>query len=149
MFLGNGIRALRRRVILDTGPLVALLNRKDRHHAWAETVWGEVEAPLLTCEAVVAESCYLLRGLDGGSSAVLELIRRGAVALAFSLADESAAVARLIKRYRGVPISFADACLVRMSELFTGSEVLTVDGDFRVYRRQGRGVIPTWMPECS
>ena len=102
---------------------------------------------MLTCEAVVAESCYLLRRLDGGSSAVLELIRRGAVALAFSLADESAAVARLLKRYHDVPISLADACLVRMSELFTGSEVMTVDGDFRIYRRQGRGVIPTLMPE--
>jgi predicted nucleic acid-binding protein len=140
---------LKRRVILDTGPLVALLNRRDRHHAWAETVWGEVEAPLLTCEAVVAESCHLLRRLDGGSSAVMELMRRGAVALAFSLADESAAVARLVKRYQDVPISLADACLVRMSELFTGSQVMTVDSDFRVYRRQGRGVIPTLMPQRS
>ena len=102
---------------------------------------------MLTCEAVVAESCYLLRRLDGGSTAVLELIRRGAVAVAFSLADESTAVARLLKRYHDVPISLADACLVRMSELFTGSEVMTIDGDFRVYRRQGRGVIPTLMPE--
>ena len=91
----------------------------------------------------------MLPRLDGGSSAVLELIRRGAVALAFSLADESAAVARLMKRYHDVPISFADACLVRMSELFTGSAVMTIDGDFRIYRRQGRGVIPTMMPECG
>jgi len=96
---------------------------------------------------VVAESCYLLRNLEGGSSSVLELIQRGAVSLAFSLADESTAVARLTKRYRDVPISLADACLVRMSEMFTGSEVMTVDADFRIYRRQGRGVIPTIMPE--
>ena len=123
-----------------------MLNRKDRHHAWAETVWAEVEAPFLTCEAVVAESCYLLRNLEGGSSAVMELIRRGAVAMAFSLADESEAVGRLIKRYGDVPISLADACLVRMSELLTGSAVMTVDGDFRIYRRQGRGIIPTLMP---
>ncbi|MDX1389211.1 MAG: PIN domain-containing protein [Acidobacteriota bacterium] len=137
---------MKRQIIVDTGPVVALLNRKDRHHAWAETVWAEVEAPLLTCEAVVAESCYLLRNLDGGSFAVMELIRRGAVALAFSLAEESQAVGRLIKRYRDVPISLADACLVRMSELLTESEVMTLDGDFRIYRRQGRRVIPTMMP---
>jgi len=87
-----------------------------------------------------------LRHFEGGPSAILELIRRGAVATAFSLAEESAAVVRLVKRYRDVPISLADACLVRMSELYTGSEVMTVDGDFRVYRRQGRGVIPTLMP---
>ena len=95
---------------------------------------------------MVAESCYLLRNLDGGSFAVMELIRRGAVALAFSLAEESQAVGRLIKRYRDVPISLADACLVRMSELLTESEVMTLDGDFRIYRRQGRRVIPTMMP---
>jgi len=126
--------------------LVALLNRRDRHHAWAETVWSEVEAPLLTCEAVLAESCHLLRRTEAGPAAVMELLRRGAIAIGFSLAEESPAVGRLIKRYGDVPISLADACLVRMSELLTGSEVMTVDSDFRVYRRQGRGIIPTMMP---
>jgi predicted nucleic acid-binding protein len=95
---------------------------------------------------VIAESCYLLRHLEGGPSAVMELIRRGAVSTAFSLADESTAVARLVKRYEDTPISLADACIVRMSELYTGSEVMTVDSGFRVYRRQGRGIIPTLMP---
>jgi predicted nucleic acid-binding protein len=109
-------------------------------------MWAEIEAPLLTCEAVLAESCHLLRDLEGGRSAVLELVHRGAVALPFSLADESAAVARLIRRYDDPPISLADACLVRMSERYTGSEVMTIDRGFRIYRRQGRGVIPTMMP---
>ena len=96
---------------------------------------------------MIAESCHLVRHLDGGSAAVLELIRRGAITLAFSLSDESAAVTQLIKRYDDVPISIADACLVRMSELHTGSEIMTVDGDFQIYRRQGRGIIPTMMPQ--
>jgi predicted nucleic acid-binding protein len=95
---------------------------------------------------VIAEACYLLRQLEG-SPAVLELIRRGAVAPLFSLADETEAVARLTKRYRNVPISLADACLVRMSELHSQSELMTCDGDFRIYRRQGRRVIQTLMPE--
>jgi predicted nucleic acid-binding protein len=138
---------LKRRVILDTGPLVALLNRRDRHHVWAKTLWAEIEAPFLTCEPVIAEACHLLRKLDNGCSAVLELIRRGAVATTFPLSDETDAVARLIKRYSDLPISLADACLVRMSELHIGSEVMTVDGDFRIYRSQGRRVIPTLMPD--
>lgn len=138
---------MRRRVILDTGPLVALVNRGDRHHAWAKTLWGEIEAPLITCEAVIAEACHLLRRFEGGSSVVFELLRRGAVALSFSLADEAPVVARMLKRYRNVPMSLADACLVRMSEIHDGSEVLTVDGDFRIYRRHGRRVVSTLMPD--
>jgi predicted nucleic acid-binding protein len=137
---------LRRQVILDTGPLVALLNRKDRYHEWAKTLWAEIEAPLLTCEAVIAEACHLLRRADGGSAAVVELIRRGAVWLDFSLADETATVLRLLRRYHSVPISLADACLVRMSELHSESTVMTLDSDFKVYRRHGRRVVPTLMP---
>jgi predicted nucleic acid-binding protein len=126
---------------------VALLNRRDRHHAWAAARWAEIEAPLLTCEAVLAEACHLLRGTRGGPSAVVELVRRGAVALAFSLSEESSQVARLLERYADLPISLADACLVRMSEIHDGSPVMTVDTDFRIYRRNGRRVIPIWMPE--
>ena len=135
-----------RRVVLDTGPLVALLNRRDTYHDWAKTLWTEIEAPLLTCEAVIAEACYLLRQVDGGSHAVVELLRRGSLELDFSLADECARIARLLKKYGDVPISLADACLVRMSELHDGSEIMTVDSDFRVYRRHDRRVIPTLMP---
>jgi predicted nucleic acid-binding protein len=138
---------LKQRIILDTGPLVALLNRKDRYHDWARTLWAEIEAPLLSCEAVIAEACHLLRRVDGGPSAVIELLHRGAVALAFSLSDETAAVARLLKRYRDVPMSLADACLVRMVELHSASRIVTVDGGFRIYRCHGRRVVPALMPE--
>jgi len=137
---------VKRRFLLDTGPLVALLNRSDRYHAWAAEQWTEADAPLLSCEAVVAEACHLLRSCPGGGAAVVELVRRGAIALPFALAEESAAVARLLDRYADLPMSLADACLVRMAETL-GCSVMTIDADFRVYRIHGRRVIPTRMPE--
>lgn len=137
---------MNRQVILDTGPLVALLNRGDHFHDWACSQWAEIEAPLLSCEAVIAEACHLLRKFEGGSFAVLELIRRGAVSMAFSLSDECGPVTRMLKRYASVPMSLTDACLVRMSELNSESPVLTLDADFRIYRRHGRRVIPTLLP---
>jgi predicted nucleic acid-binding protein len=140
---------LRRQVILDTGPLVALLNSRDKYHDWAKTLWAEVEPPLITCEAVIAEACFLMGKLGKGSSVVVEMLRRGAVATSFSLTDELDAVRRLLERYGSVPMSLADACLVRMSELYGDSEVMTVDSDFRIYRRHGRRVIPALMPERS
>ena len=65
--------------IVDTGPLVALLNRRDRHHGWAREQWARIEAPLLTCEPVIAEACFLVRAIDGGTAAVLDLVHRGAL----------------------------------------------------------------------
>jgi predicted nucleic acid-binding protein len=138
---------VKRKVILDTGPLVALLNRRDRHHEWAKTLWAETEAPLLSCEPVIAEACFLLRSLDRGPAAVVELVRRGAVTIAFSLRDECATIIRLLERYSDVPISLADACLVRMAELHGDSRVMTADSNFRIYRKHGRRVVPTLMPD--
>jgi predicted nucleic acid-binding protein len=138
---------VRRKVILDTGPLVALLNRRDSHHEWAKILWAETEAPLLSCEPVIAEACFLLRNLGRGPAAVVELVRRGAVTIAFSLRDESAAIIRLLERYSDVPISLADACLVRMAELHGDSRVMTADSDFRIYRKHGRRIVPTLMPD--
>ncbi len=137
---------MRRAVLLDTGPLVAFLDRRDRYHRWTEDRWGELTAPLLTCESVVSEACFLLRGLPGGSRAVMELFARGVVRVDFSLDREVPAVARLLAKYADVPMSLADACLVRMSELHTESAVFTVDRDFRLYRRHSRRVIPAISP---
>jgi len=103
--------------------------------------------PLLTCEAVVSETCFLVRHARGGPSAVLELLSRGALRIAFQLEDNVSAVARLMARYARVPMSLADACLVRMDEAHTDSRVLTLDRDFRLYRKHGRHAIPAIMPE--
>jgi predicted nucleic acid-binding protein len=138
---------MRRQVLLDTGPLVALLDREDRYHRWAAAQWAQVEPPLLTCEPVLAEACYLLRTLPAGVKAVMELVNRAVVSLPFRLVDHATAVSRLLAKYASQPISLADACLVRMAEVYSPSAVLTLDSDFRVYRKHGRQVVPVIMPE--
>jgi uncharacterized protein len=134
-------------VITDTGPLVALLNRRERRHAWAREQFGLIRPPAITCEAVISETCFLLRNTDSGIDNLMQLLSRGVVATPCSLDDELPTVSRLLKRYRSTPMSLADACLVRMAELFSKSTVLTLDDDFRIYRKNGRQVIPTIMPE--
>lgn len=134
-------------VITDTGPLVALLNRRERHHRWAREQFSLIRPPAITCEAVISESCFLLRNTDSGIDNLMQLIERGVVATPFYFADDASTVRRLLKRYRTTPMSYADACLVRMAENFSDSTVLTLDRDFRIYRKNGRQVIPTIMPE--
>ena len=135
-----------RRVLLDTGPLVAFLNRGDQYHEWARGQFGEISPPMLTCESVLAETCHLLRAARGGCDRVMALLQRGVLALPFRLNDHAESVARLMAKYADVPISLADACLVRMTETNDDCAVLTLDSDFRLYRRHGRGVIPVLMP---
>jgi len=133
-------------VILDTGPLVALLVARDRHHGWAKTVLGDIEPPLLTCEAVLSEACFLVRSLAGGREAVLGLVARKVVAIGFELVPEIERVRRLMRRYASVPMSLADACLVRMAEMYAASRVMTLDSDFRVYRRNTRQALALISP---
>jgi len=134
------------RLILDTGPWVALHCRDEQHHTWAKAQFARTSEPLLTCEAVVAETCFLLArsGFDPGKA--LQLIERGVVQLAMHLNEEITTVRTLFERYDNVPVSLADACLIRMSELFEPSRVLTLDSDFRIYRRHGRKTIPLITP---
>lgn len=134
-------------VILDTGPLVALLNRGDRHHQWAMDQWAQITPPLFTCEAVLAEACFLVRRFPGGQAAVMDLVRRGILDLSFRLLEETEVVARLLKKYQDVPMSFADACLVRVAERYAEGVVFTLDSDFLIYRKNGRQTIPTLMPQ--
>jgi len=137
---------VRRKIILDTGPLVAVLNLRDTCHDWAKAQFAAIEPPLLSCEAVISEACFLMRGLSGGPRTVLNLLERGVVEIPFRLSEETDPVARLLTRYASVPMAFADACLVRMAEQYAKSFVMTLDKDFHVYRKQGRQVIPTIMP---
>jgi len=136
-------------VLLDTGPLVAFLHAGDNHHRWARDQFSQFEAPLLTCEAVIAESCHLLRRVPGAPNRVLQMIERGSIRIDLSLQKENAAVAELLRRYRDRPASLADICLVRMSEIHSQSIVLTLDSDFHVYRRLGRKTIPVLHPHNS
>jgi predicted nucleic acid-binding protein len=135
-----------KRAIVDTGPLVALLNAADKHHAWTRKAFDAVEPPLTTCEAVLSEACFLLNRIHGGQDAVLELVARGIVAVRFSLSAELTTVRKLMERYASVPMSLADACLVRMSELDPRTTVVTLDSDFKIYRRNRRQAIPVLLP---
>jgi predicted nucleic acid-binding protein len=133
-------------VLLDTGPLVAYLSNDEAQHNWAVTEIERLEPPLLTCEAVLTEAFFLLKSVSGGTEALLELLRRSSIMVPFAIMDELAEVARLMTKYRDLPMSLADACLVRMAELNPGAKVVTLDDHFTIYRKHGRQAIPTLMP---
>jgi uncharacterized protein len=137
---------MKRQVLLDTGPLVALLDRGDHFHAWMKEIWATVEPPVLTCEAVMTEACFLLRSLYGGKEAAISLLHRGIVQIPFDLSEEAQSIEELMKRYSSVPMALADACLVRMAELLVNSELLTLDSDFVIYRKNRNEAIATIMP---
>ena len=137
---------MKQQVIVDTGPIVALLDAKDRHHDWAVAQFADVEPPLLTCESVVSEACFLLDQTRAGSGAVFEMLRRQAMALHFHLDEHLEEVHALRAKYADVPMSVADASLVCMAERLNRSPVLTLDADFRLYRKHGRHVIPLILP---
>jgi predicted nucleic acid-binding protein len=129
--------------IADTGFIVAFLNRSDRHHDWASEIGRMVSEPLLTCEAVLAETAFQVGSVDR----VLALVQEGLLRIAFDLPKNLEEVQALAERYRDRPLDLADLCLVRMSELYDHLPVLTVDeGDFRVYRRNRRDMIPIVCP---
>jgi predicted nucleic acid-binding protein len=131
-------------VFVDASFLIALLSRRDRHHRWAATQSTHLALPWKTCEAVLSEAFHLLGSLGGGALAAL--LRRRAVILAFDLGEELERTLKLMQKYADVPMSLADACLVRMSETVSDGVLLTTDTDFRIYRRHGRQVVPCLTP---
>ena len=135
------------KAVVDTGPLISLLHERDGYHEWTKTSWRLLTTPLITCEAVVVEAMHVLSRLGSQPGAVLEFLNRGKVVLSFSLASELESVSRLLAKYKDVPMSLADACLVRMSELNPERKVFTLDSDFKVYRKNGRQFIPTLAPD--
>ena len=134
------------RFSIDTGPLVALLNARDSFHRWARETLDTIEPPLHTCESVISEACFLVRHLKGGPDAVIALASRGILAVDFHLDSELGPIKKLMAKYANVPMSLADACLVRMTELDRELTIITLDDDFRIYRRHGRQAIPVLMP---
>lgn len=133
--------------IVDTGPLVAFLDRAERHHNWVAGRIGELEAPLLVCEPVLAEAMHLLAAHPRAQDALFELLQNGALSVAFRIAEHIAALHRLLQKYRDRPMSLADACIVRMSEIHEHHAVLTLDSDFSVYRKHGRLPLALVYPE--
>lgn len=135
-----------RAALVDTGPLVAYLNRKDRYHAWAVEVLADTRPPLLTCEAVLSEATFLTNELGGGPK-LLSLVQQDLIRPTFRLQDDAERVGGLLRRYASVPMDLADACMVRMSESHPDCVLLTIDSEFRdIYRRSDRRVIPCLLP---
>jgi predicted nucleic acid-binding protein len=129
--------------ILDAGPLIAALNRDDRHHRWAREQLSRLGPPFVSCPEAMAEAA----AMTSQPIAIVEMIRAGEIVLDFDLAAQSASVLALLKKYADREMDLADACIVRMTELVRDCRVITVDrGDFSVYRRNGRDLIPLIAP---
>src|SRR5437667_12509761 len=123
---------MNRPIIWDAGPLVSILDRDDAHHNWVVEQSTRLFPPFQTCEAAVAEAFHLLRHVPRAWIKLLEMIGGGTFEISFTLWKQTHDVLALVQRYSNVPMSLADACLVRMSEMIAGSTVFTLDGDFRV-----------------
>src|SRR5271154_4944035 len=121
-------------VLLDTGVIVALLDRSEKtHFACAEAVHSS-EAPLVTCEAVIAEACYLLRNFPGASEAIIENVATGNFQIPFQISKEAVGIKQILRKYRDRKIDLADACLILLADQFETPNILTLDKDFQVYR---------------
>lgn len=121
-------------VLLDTGCIVAFLDRSEAHHASCAAAVSDANFSLVTCEPVIAEACYLVRKLRGAADAILDNVERGVFGIPFRVDQSARPLRALMKKYAQVPMDLADACLVHLAtELGTG-RILTLDGDFRVYR---------------
>jgi len=128
--------------LADTGFLVAFARNRDMHHDWALGVAAQITEPLLTCEAVLAETAFHL----GNTSIVFDMLNDGLIALAFDCNDHLPQLTDFARRYADRQPDLADLCLIRMSELYPKHSVLTVDKDFQFYRRNKREVIPVIAP---
>jgi uncharacterized protein len=135
-YVGRGIENQddREPVLLDTGTIVALLDSTDSLHELCADAMADVGAPLVTCEAVIAESCYLLRGVEGAAEAILHSVTTREFLTPISLSDAALPVRRILTKYRDRQIDLADAFLIHLANEFRTGDILTVDGNFQIYR---------------
>jgi predicted nucleic acid-binding protein len=133
-------------VVVDTGPIVAMLDADEANHDWVMSQVQRLRAPLVTCEAVLTEAAFLMSRAGVDSSIVPQLVTRGFVTIAKLFDDDAAQVVRLMVRYRNVPMSLTDACLVKLVERTPNATLFTLDSDFSIYRQKGRRLIPLLSP---
>ena len=134
------------RIVVDTGPLVAYFNRRDRWHRWAADQMAALNPPLVTCEPVLAEACFLIQRAGGKPADLIRKIAQRSLTIGMDLEEDASAIESLMQRYADTPMSLADACLVRLTERFSDCRLFTLDSDFEHYRRNGRQVIPLLRP---
>lgn len=121
-------------VLLDSGVIVALMDRSEELHGACTKAVRSLEVPLITCEAVIAESCYLLRNLRGAPEAVMDNVTTGNFQIPFQLSREAAAVKGVLRKYRDQEVDLADACLIVLAGELETADILTLDRDFQIYR---------------
>jgi uncharacterized protein len=121
-------------VLLDTGVIVALLDRSERRHRACLQALEALTVPLVTCEAVIAESCHLVRRLPGAVDAVLENVASGAFQIPWHLSGSAPAIQLILRKYRDRNVDLADACLIHLAGTLHTGDILTLDRDFEVYR---------------
>jgi uncharacterized protein len=134
------------RIIIDTGPLVAYFNRRDRWHRWVTEQMAALNPPLLTCEPVLTKACFLIQRAGGRPADLVRKVAQRSLEIGIDLEDDASGIESLMRRYVDTPMSLANACLVRLSERFADCRLLTLDSDFVHYRRNGRQVIPLLRP---
>lgn len=134
------------RIIVDTGPLVAYFNRRDRWHRWVTDQMTALNPPLVTCEPVLTEACFLIQRAGGRPVDLIRKVAQRSLEIGIDLDEEAAGVESLMQRYADTTMSLADACLVRLTERFADCRLFTLDSDFEHYRRNGRQVIPLLHP---
>lgn len=137
---------MQRGVLLDTGPLVAYFCPNDRFHEWAVSRFTTFMTPVTTCEPVLAESCFLLARAGVSPTRILAKLAQGVFRIGLNLEKDVDAITALMQRYADRPMSLADACMVRLAEKHPGP-LCTLDGDFRVYRRNGREALNLIIPD--
>jgi predicted nucleic acid-binding protein len=129
--------------ILDAGPLIAAINRRDRYHRWARETLSRLGPPFVSCPEAMAEAA----AMTGRPAAIVEMIQAGEIVLAFDFGAQASSVLALLQKYEDRHMDLADACIVRMTELVRDCRVVTLDrADFSVYRRNGRDIIPLISP---
>ncbi len=135
-------------VIVDTSALVALIDPDTAQHAWARAEAARLPAPFLTSEAVLTEAAFILTRDGFDADELFALAESGIILVSLDFNAERKSLRMLMRTYRDVPMSFADATLVRLSELHDDGLIFTLDSDFRIYRRSRNKIIPVLMPEA-
>ena len=137
---------MRSGTLLDTGPIVAYLYSRDAYHDWAVEAFSEVQPPVITCEAVLTEACFLIERNRWPATRVLEYVLESEIRIGLQLEHEIEAIRGLMQRYANVPMSLADACLVRLAEI-TDLPICTLDHDFAIYRAGRRRSLTLITPD--
>lgn len=122
------------KILIDTGPIVAFLNKNDQHHSYVEEQMRHFPPPFYTCEAVVTECFFLMSRVPQGEDKLIELLESSHIQLESIYTNQSKKIHRFVQQYSNIPMSFADACLVQIAEVSDVSLIFTLDKDFQIYR---------------